>query len=113
MKVKAKIIIDYCSQHTKEIGKCDYATGDDPFISCDYYTKCGDMCAWYGEKTIYIDGDYKEVSTTIQKCEDIIVLTVGKKKYINDIVKEIEYLYIDDKLIVKDFQILKEDEEAE
>ena len=32
MKVKAKLVIEYCSEHTKPICKCDYITGDDAYL---------------------------------------------------------------------------------
>lgn len=102
--------------HSKEIKLCDYITErEDFFDECDKYIKYGDICAKLGNKTIYIDKEYKEVEVIIQKAEDIIVLKLGNKKYVNDNMTnlEIEYLYIDDKAIVKDYLIVREEEEAE
>ena len=116
MKVKAKIVLKCCSMHSEEIKLCAYTTErEDSFDDCNEYIKYGDICAKLGTKTIYIDKEYKEVEVIKQKAEDIIVLKLGNKKYINDNMTnlEIEYLYIDDKAIVKDYLIVPEEEEAE
>lgn len=113
MKVKAKIVLDYCK---KQQSKCDYLVaklGEDIMDNCEDYMKNGDSCIWYRTKEIYIDKECKNISIEYDDIDEII-LHIGKETYRNDSkYDEIEYLYIDDKAIVKDYSITREEEEAE
>lgn len=109
MKVKAKIVLNYCLRKNKE---CEYTidTYGDFFEDCDDYFKHGDTCTNFGTKEIFIDKEYKDVSIEYCECGNDIVLNVGHKTYVNDSSRnfEIEYLYIDDKPIVEDYKLVRE-----
>ena len=108
MKVKAKIVLDYCK---KQQTKCDYLIaklGEDIRDTCEEYMKQGDNCIWFRTKEIYIDKECKNVSIEYDDIDEII-LHIGKNIYKNDDRNdEIEYLYLDDKAIIKDYEIVKE-----
>jgi len=112
MRVKAKLILKYCSEHTKPLCRCDYRNYEDDYLNCEYRQEFRGQCLKQGTKTIYIDKAYKELDYTIQDMEEIIVLKIEKETYTNDneFMQEIEYLYIDDQPIVKDFVIVRPEE---
>lgn len=109
MKVKAKIVLNYCRRKREE---CEYTidTYGDFFEDCDDYMKHGDSCSYYGTKEIYIDKEYKDVSIEYQDYGHDIRLNIGRKTYVNDCARnyEIEYLYLDDKVIIEDYKIVRE-----
>jgi len=108
MKVKAKIVLNYCRCLQD---KCEYiidTLGEDFMYECDKYMKHGDSCIHYQTKEIYIDKEYKEASIEYAEVGNEIYLHIGRKTYANDGNIEIEYLYIDDKPIVENYQVIRE-----
>lgn len=113
MRIKAKLVYAYCSEHTKPISKCDYDRYDEDYLNCECANQFRGECLNKGYKTKYIDRNYKELEYTIQNEEEIIVLKLGNEIYMNDnnYMQEIEYLYIDDEKIVEDYKIIRDYEE--
>lgn len=109
MKVKAKIVLDYCSRKQEE---CEYTYNgyEDLMDTCDDYFKYGESCLYFMTKEIFIDKDYKNVSIEYGEYGNDIVLNIGRKRWINEVDRyyDIEYLYIDDKPIVEDYKLVRE-----
>lgn len=108
MKVKAKIVLNYCKYIQDKCDNVIDAIGEDTMDTCDYYMKHGDSCIHFQTKEIYIDKECKDVSIEYADAGNEIYLQLGRKNYANDRNWEIEYLYIDDKPIVEDYKIVRE-----
>lgn len=111
MKVKAIITLQYCSNYL-----CEYYREECPYISsrdnCENYKDkshdnyINDMCIWETETTKYIDKDVKDIE--IDRINGL-TLTMGRTIYVNDYdYSNIKYLEIDGKVIIRDYEEVKE-----